>query len=186
VQRDRGLQQIHVQPGESHVIREPGILCTLLGSCVGITFWVSRLQVGALCHPMLPVIPSRRGTETGKASGRRYVDFTIRDLASQLDALGATREETEVKLFGGADVLDMDRSHSRPTVGRLNGEAAERILRAEGYKLAASRLGGNEGMQIQFNTSNGEVLLRSLGRASKSVHPHRPRAVKAKAEPWSR
>ena len=184
--RDRELPQIHVQPGESHLIREPGILCTLLGSCVGITFWVQRLRVGALCHPMLPALPARRAANFGEAAARRYVDFSIRDLASQLDALGATREETEVKVFGGADVLDMDRSHSRPTVGKLNGEAAERTLRAEGYAVAVSRLGGEEGMQIHFNTSNGEVWLRRFGRTNKTGHAHRPRASKSKAEPWNR
>ena len=183
---DEGLRQIHVQPGESHLIREAGMLSTLLGSCVGITFWVERLCIGALCHPMLPAIPARRAASMGDASGRRYVDFSIREMASQFDALGAARGETEVKIFGGADVLDMDRSHSRPTVGRLNVEAAERVLRAEGYKVAASRLGGNEGMQIHFNTGNGEVLLRRFGRQGMREHPHRPRAGKTKWEPWSR
>ncbi len=180
------LPQIHVQPGESHLIREPGMLSTLLGSCVGITFWVERLRVGALCHPMLPALPGRLADAISEASARRYVDFSIRDLASQLDALGVTRQETEVKVFGGADVLDMDRSHSRPTVGKLNGEAAERTLRAEGYTVAASRLGGDEGMQIHFNTSTGEVLLRRFGRTSRAGNGHRSRASKAKAGAWNR
>lgn len=182
---EQELPQIHVQPGESHLILEPGILCTLLGSCVGITFWVERLHIGALCHPMLPSLPARRAADAGGASARRYVDFSIRDLASQFDALGVTRQETEVKVFGGADVLDMDRSHSRPTVGRLNGEAAERILRAEGYTVAASRLGGDHGIQIHFNTGNGEVLLRRFG-SGRPGHGHRSRASKSKAEPWNR
>jgi chemotaxis receptor (MCP) glutamine deamidase CheD len=37
--------------------------------------------------------------------GHRYVDFSIRYLAQQFDALGASRNELVVKLFGGADVL---------------------------------------------------------------------------------
>ena len=175
------LPQIHVQPGESRLIREPGVLCTLLGSCVGITFWVERLRIGALCHAMLPAFPQRRTQHASESSARRYVDFTIGDLASQFDALGATRQETEVKVFGGADVLDFDRSYTRPTVGKLNCEAAARILRAEGYKVAASSLGGNSGVQIHFNTTNGEVLLRRFGRTCKLDHSHRPRASKVKA-----
>ena len=31
--------EIYVQPGESHLVRGPAILRTVLGSCVGITFW---------------------------------------------------------------------------------------------------------------------------------------------------
>ena len=124
---------------------------------------------------MLPARPSQNLLEPGNARARRYVDFAIRDIAAQLDALGAARSETEVKVFGGADVLDMYRGHARPTVGRLNREAAECILHTEGYTVAASRVGGNEGMQIHFNTGTGEVLLRRLGRSPRSAHLHRSR-----------
>ena len=49
----------YVQPGESHLVTEPTILRTLLGSCVGIAFWAPRLGLGALCHPMLPRTPPK-------------------------------------------------------------------------------------------------------------------------------
>ena len=180
---DRELPQVHVQPGEARLIREPGILSTLLGSCVGITFWVERLGIGALCHPMLPTAPPRRALQAAGSSDRRFVDFTIRALAARLDTLGASRAETEVKVFGGADVLDFDHGHARPTVGKLNREAAMRILGEEGYRVAASSLGGRTGMQIQFNTNTGEVLLRRFGHAhhTGAAHWHRPR----KAKTWN-
>ena len=41
---EKGLQELYVQPGESHLVRNPAILRTLLGSCVGITFWVPGLD----------------------------------------------------------------------------------------------------------------------------------------------
>ena len=49
---------IYVQPGESHLVRGPAILRTLLGSCVGVTFWHAELGIAALCHPMLPRHPT--------------------------------------------------------------------------------------------------------------------------------
>ena len=104
------LPEVYVQPGESHLVREPTILRTLLGSCVGIAFWVPRLGLGALCHPMLPRTPARLAVSLTRSAGRRYVDFAIRDLARQFDALGASRGEVEVKLFGGGDVLVMTAS----------------------------------------------------------------------------
>lgn len=177
---DRQLPQIHVQPGESCLIRESGILSTLLGSCVGITFWVERLHIGALCHPMLPSVLARRSPQGSGEGDRRFVDFAIRDLAARLDALGVSRAETEVKVFGGADVLDLDQGHAPPTIGKMNRDAAVRILRAEGYSVAASSLGGRSGMQIQFNTNTGEVLLRRFGRVHSPVRLHRPREPKAK------
>jgi chemotaxis protein CheD len=153
--------EVYVQPGESHLVRGPTILRTVLGSCVGVTFWNRRLGLGGLCHPMLPAYPAHKAKLSLEAS-RRYVDFTVRDLAAQLDALGATRRETEVKLFGGADVLLVTDRATRPTVGQLNGEAALRVLASEGYAVAASSLGGQAGLHIDFYTATGEVLLRRL------------------------
>ncbi len=157
---DESLPEVYVQPGESRLVSEPAILRTLLGSCVGITFLIPRLGVGALCHPMLPAYPRKPRAELSRAAGRRYVDFAIRDLAQQFDALGARRKEVEVKLFGGGDVLLVNDDAARPTVGKLNCEAAIRAIEEEGFGLAASSLGGNCGVNIHFNTKTGEVLLK--------------------------
>ena len=113
-----------MQPGESHLVTEPAIMRTLLGSCVGVAFRIPRLGIGALCHPMLPRMPAKAAVSMSRSAGRRYVDFAIRDLARQFDSLGARRGEVEVKLFGGGDVLVMVASSKRPSVGRLNIETA--------------------------------------------------------------
>jgi chemotaxis protein CheD len=154
------LSEVYVQPGESHLVKKPTILRTLLGSCVGIAFRAPRLGVGALCHPMLPHYPVKPPADTSLAAGRRFVDFAIRDLARQFDALGATRHEVEVKLFGGGDVLSMVDSVARPSVGKLNIEVAKKVLEEEGFNVVASSLGGKRGINIHFNTQTGEVLLK--------------------------
>jgi hypothetical protein len=87
-------------------------------------------------------------------------------MARQLDSLGALRAEAQVKLFGGGDVLSVSDCASRPTIGQLNCEAALQVLEEEGFSVAASRLGGNEGVNIQFQTETGEVLLRRLDSGS--------------------
>jgi chemotaxis protein CheD len=154
------LPEVYVQPGESHLVRKPVILRTLLGSCVGIAFRAPRLGLAALCHPMLPRCPAKQGATLNRSAGRRYVDFAIRDMARQLDALGARREEVEVKIFGGGDVLLMASDSVRPTVGRLNIEMAVKALAEEGFAVMASSLGGRRGINIHFNTKTGEVLLQ--------------------------
>ena len=158
------LEELYVQPGESCLVSEPTILRTVLGSCVGVTFMIPRLGVGALCHPMLPRLPAEGSRGSSLADGCRYVDFAICHLARQFDSLGAHRGEVEVKVFGGADVLPVSSSSSsRPTVGRLNGESALRVLREEGFDVSASSLGGTAGIKIEFHTGTGEVRLRRLG-----------------------
>jgi len=154
------LPEVYLQPGESRLVMEPTMLRTLLGSCVGIAFRIPRLGVGALCHPMMPRCPVKSAEGMSRSAGRRYVDYAIRDLARQFDALGVRREEVEVKLFGGGDVLLMTDDSKRPTVGKLNIEAAMKLLEEEGFSITASSLGGKRGINIYFNTETGEVLLQ--------------------------
>jgi chemotaxis protein CheD len=165
------IQEIYVQPGESHLVAQPAVLRTVLGSCVGVTFLVPRLGVAALCHPMLPRCPPGQAEIISLTGGRRYVDFAVRDMARQFDALGVARSEAVVKLFGGNDVLTVIEGNLRPTIGKLNAEAALHILAEEGFAVAASCLGGNRGIHISFDTMTGGVLLRRLD----SSLPHRTR-----------
>jgi chemotaxis protein CheD len=160
---DVTLPEVFVQPGESHLATEPVIFRTILGSCVGITFLVPRLGIGVLCHPMLPSYPVKAPENARCTDGHRYVDFSVSNVARRLDALGAIRREVQVKIFGGADVLAVAHDALRPTVGKLNCEAAIRILQAEGFDVIASSLGGISGLNIMFHTGTGEVLLRRLG-----------------------
>ena len=91
------------------------------------------------------------------------MDFSIRYLAQQFDALGASRNELIVKVFGGADVLHVaETRRHRPTVGALNGKAALETLTEEGLSVSASDLGGIRGRRIHFHTGTGEVLLYRL------------------------
>ncbi|UWZ82453.1 chemotaxis protein CheD [Occallatibacter riparius] len=159
---DRSTSEIYVQPGESHLVEGPAILRTLLGSCVGITFLVPRLEIGALCHPMLPRCPADKVRTIDVHAGRRYVDFAIREMARRLDSHGATRVETIVKIFGGNDVLSVNSDACRPTVGMLNRDSAIRVLEEEGYSISASCLGRSTGMHLTFHTQTGEVLVRRL------------------------
>ena len=157
------LPDLNLQPGELYLARSPAILRTILGSCVGVTFWSARLGAGALCHGVLPRCPKVWPPGSSPNEGHRYVDFSIRYLAQQFDALRACRNELQVKLFSGADVLPVPgaRRH-KLTVGAENCRVAIEVLAEEGFKVAASDLGGVRGRRIHFHTGTGEVLLYRL------------------------
>ena len=164
------LPDLDLQPGELYLARSPAILRTILGSCVGVTFWSARLGAGALCHGVLPRCPYVKPATFNEAEGHRYVDFSIRYLAQQFDNLGARRQEVEVKLFGGADVLPVDRTLTgRATVGAQNCQAAVEALAEEGFTVSASDLGGVRGRRIHFHTGTGEVLLHRLAAWSERL-----------------
>jgi len=153
------MPAIHLPPGEIYLARTPAVLKTILGSCVGVTFWSQRLSVGALCHGVLPKCPV--GMQAPEAY--RYVDFSISDLLRQFGSLGVRGSELEVRVFGGADVVPALRENRcKPTVGKLNSETAMEILQREGLNVMVSDLGGPVGRNIQFHTGTGEVVLRRL------------------------
>ena len=155
------LAAVNLQPGEIYLAREPMILKTILGSCVGVTFWCARLGAGAMCHGVLPRCPPI----TGRKEGQRYVDYAIRYLIGEFEALGAGRQELEIKVFGGADVLPVSPERTKKlTIGAMNGRAALEVLEQEGLQVLASDLGGKFGRTIHFDTGSGEVLAKRLGR----------------------
>jgi chemotaxis protein CheD len=159
------LPQVYLHPGEIYIAHTPTILRTVLGSCVGITFWSPRLTVGALCHAVLPRRPPEVASNPNDPEGYRYVDFCIGNVSRQLETLGAVRSQLQVKLFGGADVLPVSSAPSaRMTVGRQNWQAALEVMRDENLGVTVSDLGGTRGCTLQFNTGTGEVLLRRLAQ----------------------
>lgn len=156
------LSDLNLNPGELYLARGPAILRTILGSCIGVTFWSRRLGAGAMCHGVLPRCPP--GADPSE--GARYVDFSIRHLARQFDALGARRGELEVKLFGGADVLPVALTPGKLSVGAQNCSVAIEVIDEEGLTICASDVGGVRGRRIHFHTGTGEVLLHRLAKWS--------------------
>jgi len=159
-----GLPDLNLQPGELYLARSPTILRTILGSCVGVTFWSPRLRIGALCHGILPRCPQGWLPEVDPSEEYRYVDASIRHLVRQFVALGASRQELVIKVFGGADVLQVGWAvQDRPTIGAMNCLSAEEALESEGLAIFASDVRGTRGRRISFDTATGVVLLHRLG-----------------------
>ena len=157
------VPSLTLHPGELYLARSPTVLLTILGSCVGITFWSAKLGAGAMCHGVLPRWRESYGAGSAVADQHRYVDLSIHYLASQFDSLGADRRELEVKVFGGADVLPVMASRANIlTVGALNCRAASEVLQEEGFRVVASDLRGVRGRRIRFDTGTGEVMVHRL------------------------
>jgi chemotaxis protein CheD len=168
------LAGIDLLPGKLHLAQSPSILRTILGSCISLTFFSSRLGAGAMCHSIFPRLPKNGPAGFNPWDEHRYVDASIRYLARRFESLGAHRSELQIKVFGGADVLSITRVDGcRPTVGRMNCVAAAEVLAEEGFTIVASDVGGTRGRKIQFDTSTGEVLVQRLNNSLQSALLHR-------------
>jgi chemotaxis receptor (MCP) glutamine deamidase CheD len=67
----------------------------------------------------LPYCPTDLTAEKRLVTARRYVDFSIRQLAWQFDQLDVSRGEVQVKVFGGAEVVGLGiGSAAKPVIGK--------------------------------------------------------------------
>ena len=154
---------IFLHPGEVIFSKKPMIVATILGSCVSITFYNKRTKIAGISHCQLPKC---KGPHTGCEECEdpyKYVDCTIRKMLEKFMSLKINKDEIEVKIFGGGDVLNKSNSLVKSkTVGRQNIDAAIRTVQKSNLNLVAMDVGGKTGRKIFFLTGIGEIYLNRL------------------------
>ena len=157
------LPLYYLKPGEMHIADRPGIVTTVLGSCVSVTMYSPKLKTGAICHGMMPRwVEGRDGR--GKCDERfKYVDYSIRYMVDAFMSLGIAPREIEVKLFGGADMFsagDNDRRHI--SIGGQNIIVALEVMEEKGLAVRMRDVGGMQGRKLHFYLHTGAVFLKRL------------------------
>jgi len=157
------LPQVYLKPGQWFCGQKPTLVATLLGSCVTVTMHHPVRRVGSICHATLPEPRCDFRCASCGVMKFQFVTCCVRQMVAKFEANGMVREELVVKLFGGADVLSTgaDGVVSK-SVGQMNVEMAERMIRLERLRLVASDVRGVRGRKIYFWTETGEVLLRRV------------------------
>ncbi|MBP2295287.1 chemotaxis protein [Azospirillum rugosum] len=133
--------------------RADDMLVTTLGSCVAACIHDPVALVGGMNHFLLPGSPV--GDGFGVAT--RYGSVAMERLINDLLARGARRERLEVKLFGGARVIETSLD-----VGAANRDFALDYVRREGLALAGEDLGGPAGRRVHFFPTTGKAFRRLL------------------------
>jgi len=150
------LLEFFLLPGQAVVTPRPSRVTTLLGSCVAVIFYSTRLGRGVVAHSMLSACPRREGCRKVCKETYRYVDCTVKQLLTVMDGWGEKAENLQAKLFGGADMYGPG---GERTVGRLNVLKAKEAIADAKVPLVAEETGGREGRKIIFFTHTGEVFL---------------------------
>jgi chemotaxis protein CheD len=163
IHETRKLPAIYLKPGELYINDHPGIVTTVLGSCVSVTLYSPRNRAAAICHGMMP-----RWEETERDKGPhkerfKYVDYAIRYMMKVFRSFGLKPREIEVKLFGGANLFSSaDDGGPRVPVGRQNVITALEVMEEEGLVLARKDVGGMQGRKLHFYLHTGEVFVKKL------------------------
>ena len=144
---------VYLKPGEIFISDKPAAVKTVLGSCISVTMFNSRLRIGSICHGMLPECNEINGSHCSCIDGFRYVDCSIRNMLEELHSLGIMNDEIEIKIFGGADMFKTTRGRFNPiNVGEQNIKSALKIMGESKLRLAASDTGGSRGRKLIFFT----------------------------------
>ena len=154
------LPKIILKPAEIYVGEQPAIVTTTLGSCVSMIFFHQGHHLGAISHALLP---TSHGQENGQENRFKYVDSSFLWMLERFQSWGIKTQQIQVKLFGGAELLEYDKGDSQMvTVGQQNIKKALELIETHGLNLKASNLGGEMGRKIFFYTDSGIVLVKNI------------------------
>jgi chemotaxis protein CheD len=145
---------IYLHPAQMRFCGRPSRIETVLGSCVAVTMCNPRLQIGCICHAVLPL------SENQTLEPLKYVDSSIHSMLREMEKHASRRSDIEVKLFGGASMRQL--APGRKSVGYQNVDAALAVLRQEGFTPRTSDTGGTEGRKVRFYSATGEVFVKRI------------------------
>ncbi len=150
-------KRLFVLPGEMAVSRQPAVIATLLGSCVAICLYNSKLKAGGMNHYMLPT-----GLKTEEMKGK-YGDYATEKLVEMMLKLDANKGNLVAKVYGGGAVVG--HLSAGAGIGEKNIETARSLLASHGIKISTMDTGGINGRKIFFNTHTGDVEMRLIEKS---------------------
>ena len=147
---------VKVRPGTHYVTgRRDQVILTTLGSCVAACIRDTVAGIGGMNHFMLP--ESDSGLWGGASAALRYGNHAMEVLINDLLKKGAARNRLEIKLFGGASVIN-----SASDVGGRNIEFVQRFMKNEHMATAVQHLGGKQARSLCYFPDSGRVRMKLL------------------------
>ncbi len=148
--------EIHLMPGEFHFGGKNTRLHTVLGSCIAMTLWHPQLFIGGMNHCMLP----SRGKPDNSSLDGHYADEAMKLILHEVAKHHTRPAEYQVKLFGGGNMFQQTIEEKTFNVARNNIEAAQVLLKANGFNIHVEHVGGSGHRIIIFDVRDGSVLVK--------------------------
>lgn len=170
------MGQAVINPGDYNIVTSG------IGSCLVITLYDPKLQIGALAHAMVPSSAKRDAQYSQRASTHlsyeaatigqacavaervltktedtKYVDVAINQMLRGLEAKGSMKENLEAKLIGGANMFP---SLMSDDIGKDNVLNAKEKLRSAGIRIVGECVGGSQGRSVEFSPTTGVVTVK--------------------------
>ena len=152
----QALPAAYVHPGQLVVSAAPGVLTTILGSCVAVCLHDPKLRIGGLNHFLLP---TKCGP--GDVAGR-YAPSAIEELLERMLECGSRQTRLVAQIVGGASVLAAF-GEAKEHLGLKNVAAAREALASYGIPIIGADTGGTRGRKLVFAPRDGATLVQQLG-----------------------
>lgn len=157
---DQGTTELHVRIGQVKIGRPGQTLTAILGSCVGIGFFLKSRDIYGLAHCLL----SKSAGELRNDGSGRHVDEAIASLLSMMDIQPDEHRQLRVVLAGGANMSMPLDTPPEQLVGTTNAKFARKTLRSAKLRLLDDDLGGTNGRRITIDCATGEYEIMSIPR----------------------
>lgn len=151
------IKQHYLYPSTLFVNADRYQVSTLLGSCVAVCLYDTKLKIGGINHYMLPFWSGR-----GLASPK-FGNVAISKLIDNIESLGSQRSNLIAKVFGGGNPLLNGSDIAGFNIGSRNVQVAKEILHEYKIPIIAKSVGGKKGRRIQFDIFTGVVLMKVIG-----------------------
>lgn len=145
-----------ILPGEFYVTAHNEAIATVLGSCISACIRDPVAKVGGMNHFMLPV-KGNKNEKIDLSNAARYGNFAMEQLINDILRNGGSRNNLEVKIFGGGRVMQY-----MTDVGKRNIKFAREYIELEKLKLLAEDVGGLYPRKVRYMPQTGKVMVKKL------------------------
>ncbi len=156
-----------ILPGEYYVTRNDEAIITVLGSCVSACITDRVNGIGGMNHFMLPrdnnIPPTKLGHWHANdiAASTRYGNVAMEHLINDILKNGGCKENLEIKIFGGGQILN-----EATDVGRRNIAFINDYISTEGLKLISGDVADIYPRKVRYFLPEGRAQVKKL----KSLH----------------
>ncbi len=150
-------EAVKVQPGGYYASASGELIVTTLGSCVSACLYDRKVGIAGMNHFLLPVNNSAAGAQFGISAAARYGDYAMEAIINAMMKLGGSKRRMEVKIFGGAKVID-----SMMNIGQQNINFVRFFLANEDMRLDAEDVGGLQPRKIYLYSEDGRIRVKKF------------------------
>jgi len=159
------MTTVNVGISDMKIVHSPEMLISYaLGSCVGICIIDKGVRIAGMAHIMLAY-----NNDRDKVNIFKYADTGITEMVRKMEHLGAVRQRMIAKIAGGAKMFEIKGSSTFGSIGERNIASAKETLARLNIKIISEDVGENYGRTIIFDSTTGDLTIKSYGKQLKII-----------------